>query len=137
MKKLIFILIVGMLFVGCEKSTTESSIDPLVGVWEGTEMLVTYTSGDLNGVSFTMPLGENTEMGTTTWIFGADGVASMTSTDSYGTESDNGTWSSTGGKLTLMGDGETTVIDFTISGNTLTVNFEDMPMPYSITLIRQ
>lgn len=120
-------LIILLLIVGCEKdSPTESSVDPLVGVWEATDTKITYTSGTLNGTTLTFQYGENTEYRTATWIMGADGVASMSSTGDGVTESDSGTWSSTGNKITIITnceDGETVtqIYDFVINGNILTI----------------
>ena len=126
MKKVLLLAIV--LIVGCasenDGSPTGSSVHPLVGVWEGTEITINYTSGVLTGTSMTTPLGENTQMGTVTYIFGADGVASTTSADATVTETDSGTWSATGNKLTLLSIEETTIIDYSISGNILTMFME-------------
>ena len=131
MKKLILLSI--LFIVGCDNST-ESSVDPLVGVWEGTEMTVSNDE-----MSETYQLNDPTsDLGTITYIFGADGIYSNTSVSSYGTESDSGTWSSTGGKLTLMdGDNYTEVIDLTISGNTLTLSFVEDGVTFTATFIRQ
>ena len=119
MKKVLLLAIV--LIVGCasedDGSPTGSSVHPLVGVWEITEMTLNYTSGELNGTSITVPFGENTQMGTGTWIFRADGVASMTSGDG----TDSGTWSATGNKLTLISTEETAINDYSISGNILMI----------------
>ena len=114
MKKVLLLAIV--LIIGCDNST-ESSVHPLVGIWEGTEITINFTSGEQNGTSVTSPIGENTQMGTVTWIFGADGVASMTSGDG----TDSGTWSATGNKLTLISTEETAINDYSISGNILTI----------------
>ena len=122
MKKVLLLAIV--LIVGCasenDGSPTGSSVHPLVGVWEGTEITINYTSGVLNGTSITTPLSENTQSGTVTYIFGADGVVSTTSAD----ETDSGTWSATGNKLTLFSDDVAIVYNFTISGNTLDMSYE-------------
>ena len=116
MKKVLLLAIV--LIVGCDNSSsTGSSVHTLVGIWEGTEITISYTSGELNGTSVTVPIGENTQMGTVTWIFGADGVVSMTSAD----ETDSGTWSATGNKLTLISTEETAINDYSISGNILMI----------------
>ena len=137
MKKL---MILSILFIaGCDNNSTQSSVNPLVGIWEASEMTMS-----IEGMAITIELNDPTsDIGTVTYIFGADGVFTTTSVSSYGTESENGTWSSTGGKLTLIDidDEETSVYDFTISGNTLTLTGEDnedgIPMTYSITLIKQ
>ena len=135
MKKLILLSI--LFIAGCDNNSTQSSVNPLVGIWEASEMTMS-----IEGMAITIELNDPTsDIGTVTYIFGADGVFTTTSVSSYGTESDNGTWSSTGGKLTLIDSEDTLVIDFTISGNTLTFTGEEtedgIPIAYTMTLIRQ
>ena len=121
MKKLLLIL---LLIVGCEESTTESSVDPLVGIWEGVEI----TSVG-NGTTIIISLGENTQFGSVTWILGSDGVASVTSTDSDGTEeTDNGIWSATGNKLTIIKEAKTYIDD------NITINYEEETTIYDFSL---
>ena len=133
MKKLLLISIL-LIIAGCDKeSTTESSVDPLVGVWEGTEMTV---SNDQTSVTYQLN-DPTSDIGTITYIFGEDGVFSNTSISSSGTESYSGTWSSTGGKLTMIDDEGTEVIDFTISGNTLTLTGVEDGVTMSITFTKQ
>ena len=135
MKKLILLSI--LFIAGCDNNSTQSSVNPLVGIWEASEMTMT-----LEGTTITMELNDPTsDIGTMTYIFGADGVFTTTSVSSYGTENDNGTWSSTGGKLTLFDEEDTVVLDYTISGNTLTftgLETEDgFTLNFTVTLIRQ
>ena len=124
MKKIILLSI--LFIIGCEKdSPTGSGVNPLVGVWEGSEINYDYS----DGTSVTYTLGENMEMGTMTWIFGEDGVTSMIAKAATETYTNSGTWSATGNKLTIIptstNDGEETMIfDFIISGNLLTINDE-------------
>ena len=130
MKKLILLSI--LFIVGCDNST-ESSVDPLVGVWEGTEMTVSNDE-----MSETYQLNDPTsDLGTITYIFGADGIYSNTSVSSYGTESDSGTWSSTGGKLTIIDDEGTEIMDYTLSGNTLTISMVEDGLTISATFTKQ
>ena len=135
MKKLILLSI--LFIAGCDKNSTESSVNPLVGIWEASEMTMSA-----EGTTVTMEYNDPTsDIGTMTYIFGADGVFTTTSVSSYGTENDNGTWSSTGGKLTLFDEEDTVVLDYTISGNTLTftgLETEDgFTLNFTVTLIRQ
>ena len=89
-------LIILLLIVGCDKDTpTESSVHPLVGVWEGTELKITTDEG-----SATISLGENTDFGTLTYIFGADGKFSFKQAVIFGQATGGGTWSSTANKIT-------------------------------------
>ena len=88
-------LIILLLIVGCEKDTpTESSVHPLVGVWKGIE--VTITSGTTTS---TIQYDENNSV---TWIFGEDGIASMTYVIEDLTRIENTTWSATDNKLILL-----------------------------------
>ena len=59
-----------------------------------------------------------------TWIIGEDGVVTMTFTYEGGTDATNGTWSATGNKLTIMENAYTTVYDYSISGNMLTIEMD-------------
>jgi len=114
MKKLIFIV---LLIVGCDNNSTESSVHPLVGVWETTE--VTFTEGNDSSIEI---MDENISI---TFIFGEDETLTFTSIIEGETETDSGTWSATGNKLTVVMDGKTTVCDYSISGNILTLTFEE------------
>ena len=95
MKKLLFIV---LLIVGCDNNSTESSVHPLVGIWETTEV---------------------------TFIFGEDETLTFTSIIEGEIETDSGTWSATGNKLTVVMDEKTTVCDYSISGNILILTFEE------------
>ena len=108
MKKLILILIIGMLFVGCEKdSPTESSVHPLVGVWNQTE----YTTS-----SGTTALDENM---ISTYIFNEDNTYYYDSID----WDELGTWSTNDNKLTTIDTERDDFIirDYSISGDVLTM----------------
>ena len=127
-----------MVFMGCEddKAAAED-VNPLVGVWEGTELKIIH--GD--GAQETYQYGEDTDMGTVTYIFGADGIYTHTSVSSNGTITSSGTWSLNDGILTFVDGDKTDIVDFTLSDNTLTLTIEvgedDMPMTMVVTFIRQ
>ena len=115
MKKLILI---ALLIVGCEKDTpTESSVHPLVGIWNVTEVTVTEGS-----VSQTMTIEGNDSA---TIIFSADNTASITSTFDGETNTDSSTWSVTGNYITVITDGDTEIWTYSISGNILTLIIEE------------
>ena len=127
-----------MVFMVCEddKAAAED-VNPLVGVWEGTELKLIH--GD--GAQETYQYGEDTDMGTVTYIFGADGIYTHTSVSSNGTITSSGTWSLNDGILTFVDGDKTDIVDFTLSDNTLTLTIEvgedDMPMTMIVTFIRQ
>ena len=127
-----------MVFMGCEddKAAAED-VNPLVGVWEGTELKIIH--GD--GAQETYQYGEDTDMGTVTYIFGADGIYTHTSVSSNETITSSGTWSLNDGILTFVDGDKTDIVDFTLSDNTLTLTIEvgedDMPMTMIVTFIRQ
>ena len=133
MKKLLLII---LLIVGCDNST-EPGVNPLVGIWEGTELKITQGGGTQE----TYQMGEDTDIGTVTYIFGVDGIYSHTSVSSNGIVNSSGTWSSAGGKLTLVYGDKTDIMDFTLSGNILThtteINEDDMTTTMVVTFIRQ
>ena len=116
MKKLILI---ALLIVGCEKDTpTESSVHPLVGIWNVTE--ITMTEGS---VSQTFTIDGNDSF---TIIFGENNTASMTSTIDGESSADSGTWSATGNYITVITtDADTEIWTYSISGNILTITLEE------------
>ena len=140
MNKLLYPLVIfSILFtIGCEddKAAAED-VNPLVGVWEGTELKIIH--GD--GAQETYQYGEDTDMGTVTYIFGADGIYTHTSVSSNETITSSGTWSLNDGILTFVDGDKTDIVDFTLSDNTLTLTIEvgedDMPMTMIVTFIRQ
>ena len=118
MKKILLFVV---LIVGCDESSlTESSVHPLVGVWETTEFTVTQEN-----LSQTVTLDETMSI---TLIFGEDKIFSVTSTINGETTAVSHTWSATENKLTTIdnADGETEVNDYSISGNILTITFEEI-----------
>ena len=120
MKKIINYLSVFTLVLflsNCDKSSTESTVDPLVGIWEQTEM--TMTMGTT--VATTVPDDDNNQ----TMIFNEDGTYSYTGEIDGEIDSGNGTWSTNSNKLTMIEDGETTVMDYSITGDVLTVSTSD------------
>ena len=108
----VFLLV---LFLGnCDKSSTKSTVDPLVGTWESTEMSIVMGSTAMTIVSD----DDNNQ----TMIFNEDGTFSYTSVSDGDINSGNGTWSTNGDKLTTIETDVTTVLDYSITGDVLTVN---------------
>ena len=118
MKQLLTILLsFSLLTIGCEddKAAAED-VNPLVGVWEMTSASFLIQSNPSQTITLTKD-ADNFE----TMILGEDGTYSYSGKINGEDESGSGSWSSTANKLTIMEDGEDTVIvDFSISGSTLT-----------------
>jgi len=102
----------------CDKSPTESTVDPLVGVW--TWVSTSMTDG-------TTTLTDTPTTGSSeTVIMNEDGTSSFTFTSDGETLTGSGTWSTNGTKLTwtMIFSGESTsttlILDYSISGNVFT-----------------
>ena len=121
MKKLLYPLFALLILftVGCGD---DDDTNPLVGVWvmttksffvENTSETFTYDSTTTNNE--TMILAED---GT----YSSSGVSNgLPYNDNWTLFSGSGSWSSTSNKLTIMEDEETLILDFSISGSTLTL----------------
>ena len=121
MKKLLYPLVIfSILFtIGCEDDkAAEEDVNPLVGVWEMTSASFLIQSNPSETITITAD-NENSE----TMILGEDGTYSSSGKMDGVSFTDSGSWSSTANKLTIMEDGEDTIIfDFSISGSTLTTS---------------
>ena len=129
MKKIINYLSVFTLVLflsNCDKSSTESTVDPLVGIWEQTEMTMTM------GTTVVTTVSDDDNNQTT--IFNEDGTFSYTGKSDGETDSGNGTWSTNGNKLTTIDDGETMVLDYSITGDGVTVSLSDTTDGVTVTV---
>ena len=121
MKKLLYpLFIFSILFtIGCEDDkAAEEEVNPLVGVWEMTSASFLIQSNPSETITITAD-NNNSE----TMILGEDGTYSSSGKQDGDSYSGSGNWSSTANKLTIMEDGEDTIIfDFSISGSTLTTS---------------
>ena len=129
MKKIINYLSVFTLVLflsNCDKSSTESTVDPLVGIWEQTEMTMTMGTTVVTTVSD----DDNNQ----TMIFNEDGTFSYTGEIDGEIDSGNGTWSTNSNKLTMIEDGETTVMDYSITGNVVTISITDTSDGETVTV---
>ena len=121
MKKLLYpLFIFSILFtIGCEDDkAAEEDVNPLVGVWEMTSASFLIQSNPSETITITAD-NNNSE----TMILGEDGTYSSSGKQDGDSDSGSGSWSSTANKLTIMEDGEDTIIlDFSISGSTLTTS---------------
>ena len=123
MKKLLYPLVIfSMLFtIGCEDDkVAEEEVNPLVGVWEMASASILVQSNPSTTITITKD-ADNFE----TMILGEDGTYSYSGKINGEDDSGSGSWSSTANKLTIMEDGETTIVDFSISGSTLTTTITE------------
>ena len=123
MKKLLPLFSLLLIFsFGCEDDkATEEEVNPLVGVWEMTSASILIQSNPSQTITLTADADNNETM-----ILGEDGTYSYSGKINGEDESGSGSWSSTANKLTIMEDGEETVIvDFSISGSTLTATITE------------
>ena len=112
-----------MVFMGCEddKASESDPVNPLVGVWEMASASILIQSNPSQTLTITAD-ANNSE----TMVLGEDGTYSYSGKIDEVSESGSGSWSSTGSKLTIMEDGEDTIIiDFSISGSTLTTSLTE------------
>ena len=119
MKKLLYPLVIfSILFtIGCEDDkAAEEDVNPLVGVWEMTSASFLIQSNPSETITITADANNIHTM-----ILSEDGTYSSSGKQDGDSYSGSGNWSSTANKLTIMEDGEDTIIfDFSISGSTLT-----------------
>ena len=124
MKKLLYpLFIFSILFtIGCEDDkAAEEDVNPLAGVWEMTSASFLIQSNPSQTITLTADADNNETM-----ILGEDGTYSVSGNEDGYSYSGSGSWSSTANKLTIMEDGEETVIvDFSISGSTLTTSLTE------------
>ena len=110
----------------CDKSSTESTVDPLVGIWEQTEMTMTMGTTVVTTVSD----DDNNQ----TMIFNEDGTFSYTGEIDGEIDTGNGTWSTNSNKLTMIEDGETSVLDYSITGDVVTISITDTTDGETVTV---
>ena len=114
----------------CDKSSTGSTVDPLVGTWKLTEII------DTSGTTVTTEVLDDDYI--LTVIFNEDGTYSYTTIITSGTESEsdpgNGTWSTSNIHLTLIEEGETTVMDYSITGDVVTISITDTTDGETVTV---
>ena len=124
MKKILYpLFIFTILFtIGCEdEKVVEEEVNPLVGVWEMVTVSMTILSNPSQNLTITSDSDNNETM-----ILGEDGTYSYSGKWDGENDSGSGSWSSTANKLTIMEDGEDTIIvDFSISGSTLTTSLTE------------
>ena len=122
MKKLLPLFSLLLIFsFGCEDDkATEEEVNPLIGVWEMTSASILIQSNPSQTITLTADADNNETM-----ILGEDGTYSYSGKINGESESGSGSWSSTANKLTIIEDGETIIVDFSISGSTLTTSLTE------------
>ena len=123
MKKLLPLFSLLLIFsFGCEDDkATEEEVNPLVGVWEMTSASFLIQSNPSETITITADANNIHTM-----ILSEDGTYSSSGKQDGDSYSGSGNWSSTANKLTIMEDGEDTIIfDFSISGSTLTTSLTE------------
>lgn len=151
MKYLKFLLIILLIFsfamVSCKKdSTTGPTSSPIVGTWNVVDMvwglLLTTNSNQvataIPGVTSEINITANTptfvqflfddddiDAGISTINFKNDGTGTVTTIDDYGTENEDFTYTTDGDQITVNEDGEITVFEYSIDGNTLTLTISE------------
>jgi len=129
MKRLLLIVLPLLLMVGCEdeKATEEEQVDPLVGVYNMTSVSVSIQSNPVQTLTFNHDGSNNYVV----MILGDPDVYSFQGKIDGDVANEGGTWSSTGNKLSLvitnttMGDPDTEIWDFTLSGNNLVMTLSE------------
>ena len=112
------LLVFSFLFtIGCEDD--DASADTLVGVWNMTSIAVT---GD--GATTTIDAGSDFSI---VMIFNEDGTFSNQGVMEGESNSESGTWSTAGDKLTIITEEEegtvTEIWDYTLSGSSFSMTF--------------
>ena len=137
MKLLYTFILLSLFSISCEEldrlNPTESTVNPIIGVWEWTETILTTGSTSQTTLS--------DDDHTITYICGEDGTFSYQEIIEGDIESGGGTWSTTNGKLTMVVDGDTVILDFTINGNILSminiVEEDDVTYNLELRFIKQ
>jgi len=125
------LLVFSFLFtIGCDDDEATDETNPLVGVWN----MVSYSvSGD--GLNITQEADANNSL---VFVLSEGGTYSFQGTLDGESNSETGTWSTTGSTLTLITedveDGTVTdIFSYTLSGNdmTMTIDEEGLTITYN------
>jgi len=107
-------VLMALIFTSCGKDDSSSSnggTHELVGAWN----LTSYTVNGQN-MAFT---------GSSTMTFRSDNTFTGTATEDSVTETSHGTWSTSGSSLTIIVEGVTTTISYSVSGNKCTLTMTE------------
>ena len=113
------LLVFSFLFtIGCDDDEATDETNPLVGVWN----MVSYSvSGD--GLNITQEADANNSL---VFVLSEGGTYSLQGTIDGDSNSESGTWSTTGSTLTLITENDddgtvTDIFSYTLSGNDMTM----------------
>tara|TARA_B100001123_G_scaffold353444_1_gene405438 strand:+ start:283 stop:681 length:399 start_codon:yes stop_codon:yes gene_type:complete len=118
-------LIILLLIIGCDKSSTEPAVHPLVGVWE----MVTISLIINDDETIINSDSNNNEI----FIVNEDKTFSSSGERDGINNSGSGTWSTNGNKLILIQNTITTIIDYSINSDILTLNWSDDDSDYGFS----
>ena len=131
-------LIILLLIVGCDKNSTESSVHPLVGVWEFVQAVYTFTALECSSEELNEDYTETAQEFQFTMVFNVDGLYVYsggyvldTNAELGGEFSGTGIWTTTNNnKLVITYTDEdytdTETYDYSITGTTLTLNMPEV-----------
>ena len=109
--------------VGCDDNGDDPDPqDALVGSWKMTNAVFYYGSSVANPDS---SVNITADFGSLVLTFNADLTGKSVFTEGDSTETDNFTYTATASDLTITEDGETEVIPYELSGNTLTLTIHE------------
>ena len=117
-KYLLILVVAVMVSVSCSTDEGDDGVNALVGTWGYTE----FDDGD--EISITVTFKAN-YTGTFVVVVTFDGGSDI--------ENVAFTWSTDGNKLTMVGNGETDTSTYSISGDKLTIKFDDDDEPTVFT----
>ena len=117
-------LIILLLIVGCDNST-DPDVHPLVRVWE----MVTISLIINDDETIINSDSNNNEI----FIVNEDKTFSSSGERDGINNSGSGTWSTNGNKLTLIQNTITTIIDYSINSDILTLNWSDDDSDYGFS----
>ena len=115
MKKRTLLILLSLFIISCdEPNPTKSIVNPIIGVWEWTETIL--TTGSITQTT------QSDYYHMITYVFGEDGTFSYQISTEGVVESNSGTWSTTDNKLTMAVDVDTIISDFSINYNILSIS---------------
>jgi len=106
--------LMALIFTSCGKddgSSSNGGTHELVGSWNLTSASVNGQNQSINGSS--------------TITFGSDNTFTGTSTEDGVTDTGHGTWSTSGSSLTIIVEGVTTTVSYSVSGNKCTLTMTE------------
>ena len=129
---LVSIMLLFFIFTSCNKdddnpTETTTRDSRLVGQWSLTKVTIVLTNQELTPAQAGFMV---------TATASSDGTFQMTTTDSTGNIQQTGTWSTSGNVITInYDDGTSDTIEYTVSGNTISITTQIEMQPGSELLV--